>query len=274
MYHSKFRALHIDNNSIASSTKDEDSQTLSLIPLSLYWRWDVKVTVFILCGQRPWFTTSRTLRLSSLTLHSALVTIHLALVGIWARGLEHRFTVALENQKFVSFLISATMTAFGTTYSALLVFVTQTLSMRRSLQMDQVLMATHDNAAVWAGVGAAISHLWLQKTVPARASMIGVLTATFYPTTILGLHITTSSLFSLVSVDLTHSFGAGTRGLPSFNSSSDVSDLLQRYLRLRGGRCRVQSSESNIWTTAEYPEYVILVTPLFQSWIRVSKLDP
>jgi uncharacterized membrane protein len=66
--------------------------------------------------------------------------------------------------------------------------------------MDQVLTATHDNAAAWAGVGAAISHLWLQKTVPARASMIGVLTATLYFTTILGLHITTFPLFSSISV--------------------------------------------------------------------------
>jgi hypothetical protein len=85
--------------------------------------------------------------------------------------------------------------------------------------MDQVLTATHDNAAAWAGVGAAISHLWLQKTVPARASMIGILTAACYLTTILGLHITTSSLFSLVTVNSTRSFGAGTYGLPSFNSS-------------------------------------------------------
>ncbi|KAJ7836625.1 hypothetical protein B0H13DRAFT_2422813 [Mycena leptocephala] len=175
--------------------------------------------------KRSWFTTSHTLRLSSLILHSALVMIHLALVGIWARGLEHRFAVALENQKFVSFLISATTTSFGTIYSALLVFATQTLSMRRSLQMDQVLTATHDNTAAWAGVGAAISNLWLQKTVPARASMVEVITAALYLTTILGLHITTSSLFSLVTVDSTRSFGAGTLGLPSFNSSPNPSEL-------------------------------------------------
>ncbi|KAJ7920478.1 hypothetical protein B0H13DRAFT_2422460 [Mycena leptocephala] len=197
MYSSKSRSLHIDNNSIMGR---EGNSIIS-------------------CGYRSWFTTSRTLRLSSLILHSALVTIHLAFVGIWAGGLEHRFTVALKNEKLVSFLISATTTAFGTIYSALLVFATQTLSMRRSLQMDQVLTATHDNAAAWAGVGAAISHLWSQKTVPARASTIGILTATLYLTTILGLHITTSSLFSLVTVDSTCSFGAPTHGLPSFNSS-------------------------------------------------------
>ncbi|KAJ7889426.1 hypothetical protein B0H13DRAFT_1888050 [Mycena leptocephala] len=230
MYHSKFRALHIDNNSIASSTKDEALQTLSLIPLSLYCRWDMKITVFILCGQ---------------------------------------------------------------TYSVLLVFATQTLSVRRSLRMDQVLAATHDNA---------VSHLWLQKTVPARASMIGVLTATLYLTTILGLRITVSSLFSLVSVESTRSFGAGTRGLPSFSSSSNVSDFQEMAVYAAGSLyflpsildsatslglhegtlydvltldavpgfnvtcgyvadvARLRSSESNIWTTAEHPEYVIPVT--------------
>jgi hypothetical protein len=88
--------------------------------------------------------------------------------------------------------------------------------------MDQVLTATHDNAAAWAGVGAAISHLCLQKTVLARASMIGVLTAALYLTTILGLHITASSLFSLVSVDSTRSFGAPTHGLPSVSDLSDT----------------------------------------------------
>jgi hypothetical protein len=91
--------------------------------------------------------------------------------------------------------------------------------------MDQVLTATHDNAAAWAGVGAAISHLWLQKTAPARASMIGVLTAALYLTTILGLHITTSSLFSLITVDSTRSFGARTHGLPCFNGSPDDSEM-------------------------------------------------
>ncbi|KAJ7814353.1 hypothetical protein B0H14DRAFT_3149467 [Mycena olivaceomarginata] len=96
--------------------------------------------------KRSWFTTPKALRLSSLIFHSALVVIHLALLGIWARGLEHQFTVALDNQKVASFLITATSTAFGTIYSAMLVFVTQALSRRQSLHMGQALTATHDNA--------------------------------------------------------------------------------------------------------------------------------
>ncbi|KAJ7883795.1 hypothetical protein B0H13DRAFT_2537894 [Mycena leptocephala] len=285
MYRSKFRSLHIDNNSIASSAQDEDAADTLL---------DSAITLLQMGREAPkrsWFTTSRTLRLSSLILHLSLVTIHLAFVGIWARGLEHRFTVALDKEKIVSFLISATMTAFGSIYAALLVFATQTLSMRRSLQMDQVLTATHDNAAAWAGVGAAISHLWLQKTVSARASMIGVLTAALYLATILGLHITTSSLFSLVTVDSTRSFGARTHGLPSFNSSPGFHDLeemdvyaagslysLPSILDIPGNATvnasgfnvtcgyvadritELQSSGSDIWKTAENPLYEIHAT--------------
>ncbi|KAJ7907392.1 hypothetical protein B0H13DRAFT_2332428 [Mycena leptocephala] len=282
MYRSKFRSLDIDNNSIASSTLDKDSVDTLLHSATTLLRMPGKEP------KRSWFTASRTLCTSSLILHLALVTIHLAFVGIWAGGLEHRFTVALENEKFVSFLISATTTAFGTIYSALLVFATQTLSTRRSLQMDQVLTATHDNAAAWAGVGAAISHLWLQKTVPARASMIGVLTAALYLTTILGLHIT-ASLFSLVTVDATRSFHAKTHGLPSFNSSpedSDISDMevyatgslyyLPSILDILGNAtvnasgfnvscgyvvdvAGLQSSDSNWWESADR-QYAIPVT--------------
>ncbi|KAJ7214079.1 hypothetical protein GGX14DRAFT_542323 [Mycena pura] len=174
--------------------------------------------------KRSWFTTSKAykLRLSSLILHSALVAMHLALVGIWARGIEHRFTVALENEKVASFIITATSTAFGTIYSAILVFVTQALSRRQSLQMDQVLTATHDNAAAWAGIGAALLHLWYQKAV--RASTSRTLTATLYLMTISGLHITISSLFSLVTFNSSRSFVAATRGLPAFNGTLTTSD--------------------------------------------------
>ncbi|KAJ6523211.1 hypothetical protein B0H19DRAFT_1085833 [Mycena capillaripes] len=162
-------------------------------------------------------------------LHSALVVIHLALVGIWARGSEHRFTVALENEKVASLLITATSTAFGTIYSAILVFVTQALSTRRSLQMDQVLTATHDNAAAWAGIGAALLHLWYQKAV--RASIGRTLIAVLYLMTISGLHITISSLFSLVTFNSSRSFLATTRGLPAFNGTvnSQSNDEMEIY---------------------------------------------
>jgi hypothetical protein len=59
-----------------------------------------------------------------------------------------------------------------------LVFVTQILSMRRSLEVTQTITATHDNAAAWAGFGSAFAQVWNQKVVP--ASIIGVLSVFLY----------------------------------------------------------------------------------------------
>jgi hypothetical protein len=83
--------------------------------------------------------------------------------------------------------------------------------------MDQSLTATHDNAAAWAGIGAALLHLWYQKAV--RASIGRTLATALYLMTIAGLHITISSLFSLVTFNSSRSFLAATRGLPAFNST-------------------------------------------------------
>ncbi|KAJ6484075.1 hypothetical protein C8R45DRAFT_1000114 [Mycena sanguinolenta] len=168
--------------------------------------------------------TSGLLCLLSLVLHSLLVVIHVILLGIWAKELEHRVTFSLANQKIVSFLITAISTTIGTVYSASLVFITQTLSMRRSLQRDQTLTETHDNAAAWAGIGCALVHLWHQKTVP--ASITGVLCTFFYLTSVLILHITTPALFSLETFAATRAVPVQTQGLPSYNWTDPVADLV------------------------------------------------
>ncbi|KAJ7221113.1 hypothetical protein C8J57DRAFT_1393394 [Mycena rebaudengoi] len=140
------------------------------------------------------------LSLLSVVLHSLIVVTHLILLGISVKGLEHRVTFSLEKQRIASFLITAISTTIGTVFSASLVFVTQTLSMRRSLQREQTLTETHDNAAAWAGIGSAIFQLWIQKAVP--ASIIGVFSTFLYLASILVLHITTPALFSLETVNV------------------------------------------------------------------------
>ncbi|KAF8212758.1 hypothetical protein K438DRAFT_1805046 [Mycena galopus ATCC 62051] len=169
---------------------------------------------------RSLLPTSGVLPLVSLVLHSLLVVLHLVLLGIWAKGLENRVTFSLQNQKIVSFLITAISTAIGTIYSASLVFVTQTLSMRRSLQRDQPLTETHDNTAAWAGIGSAIGCLWSQKAVP--ASVIGVLSTFLYLANILVLHITTPALFSLETFSASHPLLVETAGLPSYNFTDET----------------------------------------------------
>ncbi|KAF7328744.1 hypothetical protein MVEN_02503100 [Mycena venus] len=166
-----------------------------------------------------WLQSSRTLSILSLILHSTLVLFHLVLVAVWSQELEHTivFSASLDTQKIVSFLITAITTTLGTIYSALLLFLTQKLSSRRSLNTDQTLTATHDSAAAWAGVGSAISHVWHQKTV--FASLVGVLSAFLYLANILILHVTTSSLLSLQTFNASRSVPVVTQSLPAFNFS-------------------------------------------------------
>lgn len=82
-----------------------------------------------------------------------------------------------------------------------MVFVTQKLSMRRSLVSVQSLTATHDSTAAWAGIGSACLHLWHQKAI--RASITGILSVFLYLGTVLVLHITTPGLLSLETFNST-----------------------------------------------------------------------
>ncbi|KAJ7795989.1 hypothetical protein B0H14DRAFT_2917004 [Mycena olivaceomarginata] len=166
------------------------------------------------------FDSSRTLHFLSLVLHSLLVGIHLALLAIWARGLEHRITFSLDNQKIVNFLITAIANTFGTVYSAALVFVTQQLWTRRNLQADRTLTAMHDSAASWTGIGSALSQLWSQRTT--SGSVVGVVSVFLYLANILVLHITTPALFAFETFNSTWPVHVATRSLPTLESFSQV----------------------------------------------------
>lgn len=114
------------------------------------------------------------------------------------------------------------------TYYAALVFLTQKLSMKKGLQESQMLTATHDNTAAWAGIGSALSRVWYQKAVP--ASPIGVLSAFFYLGNILVLHITTPALFSLQTFNSSRSTTVTTQGFPVLNLTAyNMSDGLGRF---------------------------------------------
>ncbi|KAF7364610.1 hypothetical protein MVEN_00330200 [Mycena venus] len=165
--------------------------------------------------RRSSFKSTDTLRLLSFTGHSTLVAIHVALLAVWSWGLEHNLVFSLESQSIASFVMTAIVTTFGTVYSALLVFISQTLAMRRSLQMDQTLTATHDTTAAWAGVASAAFNIWQQRAV--LASFTGVLSAFLYLGNILLLHITISSLFSLATFESYREVPVRTQGLPAYN---------------------------------------------------------
>ncbi|KAJ6450765.1 hypothetical protein C8R45DRAFT_1223984 [Mycena sanguinolenta] len=106
-------------------------------------------------------------------------------------------------------------------------FLPQVLSIRRGLQTEQTLTATHDTAAAWVGIGSAIVHAWNQKAI--TSSTMGVLSAFLYLGNVSVLHITIPALFSLESFISSHSVNVATHGLPAFNFSGyDLSNETDR----------------------------------------------
>ncbi|KAF8143701.1 hypothetical protein K438DRAFT_1945748 [Mycena galopus ATCC 62051] len=164
-------------------------------------------------------SSTRRLSILSLGLHSVLVAIHIALLVVWFGGFENRVVFAVESEPFVSRGIKVVSTTFGTIYSALLVFVTQKLVLRRNFHKSQTLTATHDSLLAWTGLGSALVRLWQQKTIP--ASITGVLSALVYLANILVLHVTFPGLLALDSVFLNTSVSVTTQGLPVSISQSD-----------------------------------------------------
>ncbi|KAJ7697718.1 hypothetical protein B0H17DRAFT_1130312 [Mycena rosella] len=136
-------------------------------------------------------------------------------MAVWAKGLEHQLIFSVEHQAPISFLATSITTIFGTIYCAILVYVTQTLAIRRNLEMNRTLTATHDTAAAWAGIGSATIRVWRQKTIP--ASVFGVFTVFLYLGNITTLHITTPSLFSLQTFNFSYNVTVFTQGLPNSN---------------------------------------------------------
>ncbi|KAF7340327.1 hypothetical protein MVEN_01951800 [Mycena venus] len=104
-------------------------------------------------------------------------------------------------------------------YSALLVFVTQTLTSRRSVRSIQTLTAVHDIATAWSGIGSAVLQLWRQMAIP--GSVFGVLSALLYLGGILILHITTPALFSIQTFNSTREISVATQSLPAHKWSDD-----------------------------------------------------
>ena len=102
-------------------------------------------------------------------------------------------------------------------YTALLVFLTQYVTLLAILSGRYTLTALQDMASAWTGLGAAILTLWRQAKSPSY--VIGLIQVTLYLVSVSSLHITTPSLFSVQSCQSSVSTVAGMVGMPHFNAS-------------------------------------------------------
>ncbi|KAH7918814.1 hypothetical protein BV22DRAFT_1134312 [Leucogyrophana mollusca] len=126
-------------------------------------------------------------------LHAVLIVLHFCLVGFAVRRTGHSVVVPITSKTgMLTTALSASLQAFYTLYTALLVYLTQRVSLSRRLSQRQMLTTIHDMTGAWGGLGAALDGLWQQTKI--AASPLGVISVTAYLLNISVLHIASSSI--------------------------------------------------------------------------------
>ncbi|KAF9234597.1 hypothetical protein BU15DRAFT_78891 [Melanogaster broomeanus] len=101
----------------------------------------------------------------------------------------------------MSTILSVALQAFYTIYTAVLVYLTQSLALTRDLSRPQLLTAIHDTSGAWSSIGAALLFLWRQAKV--TASLGKVLAVATYLLNTMILHITSSSILQFQTYNTT-----------------------------------------------------------------------
>ncbi|KAJ7613429.1 hypothetical protein FB45DRAFT_1065029 [Roridomyces roridus] len=157
------------------------------------------------------WTSGLVLSRVSTLLHLGLVVIHLVLAVLCGMGLEHGITFSLSHQSFVAWLISTLATVFITLYTAGLLFLTQTLSIKHSLCKTQTLTVTHDTVAAWRGIGSALTSVFHQA--PSLSAVVPIFV---YLGGVLILHISSPALLTVQTFNSTLPVLVHTQSLPNF----------------------------------------------------------
>lgn len=120
--------------------------------------------------------------------------IHTVLIIFHVRHWEHNVTFSFTptNNDFWPVVLSASLQAFYTIYTAVLLFLTQRLAISRALVRRLKLTAIHDISGAWTGLGSALSSVWRQTDIPTSWWTTSAVTA--YLVNITVLHITSSTL--------------------------------------------------------------------------------
>ncbi|KAH7903530.1 hypothetical protein BJ138DRAFT_1131324 [Hygrophoropsis aurantiaca] len=109
--------------------------------------------------------------------HGCLFALHAVLLVVYIYHAEHRITITSATvADIVATMLTVSLQAFYTVYTAVLVFVTQRLALSYNFSRRQKLTSIHDISEAWIGIGAAMSGLWDQTTL----STAGISNATIY----------------------------------------------------------------------------------------------
>ncbi|KAG2344926.1 hypothetical protein BDR05DRAFT_989091 [Suillus weaverae] len=191
-------------------------------------------------------------------LHGMLVMIHIVFVMSYIFHWEHRVTLPFTpmNTDFWPVVLSASLQAFYTLYTAVLVFLTQRLAISRALIRRLKLTAIHDISGAWAGIGSALSSVWKQADIP--ASLWATTAVTAYLVCISVLHVTSSTLLQF----------------QTFNSSMTTHTRAHwQLLWMTGQRKQAPLVKTGYQGREEAPSYALTlaVTGQFVDGTRVTK---
>ncbi|KAF9239409.1 hypothetical protein BU15DRAFT_74566 [Melanogaster broomeanus] len=137
----------------------------------------------------------------------------------------------------MSTILSVALQAFYTIYTAVLVYLTQSLALTRDLSRPQLLTAIHDTSGAWNGIGAALLLLWRQTKLTASLGKV-LAVATYLLNTML-LHITSSSIlqfqtYNTTTVEITSSTHSWPNSTDYAVSWDTISDLVPSVSQLVG----------------------------------------
>ncbi|KAG2742082.1 hypothetical protein P692DRAFT_201809935 [Suillus brevipes Sb2] len=113
-----------------------------------------------------------------------------------------------RNTDFWPVVLSASLQAFYTLYKAILVFLSQQLAMSSALIRRLKLTTIHDISSAWAGLGSALSSIWIQTGI--SASLWATTAVTTYLVCISVLHVTSSTLLQFQTFNSSMSINVST----------------------------------------------------------------
>ncbi|KAG2137886.1 uncharacterized protein EDB93DRAFT_1106508 [Suillus bovinus] len=155
-----------------------------------------------------------------------LVIIHIVLIIFSVHRWEHRVTFSFTptNNDFWPVVLSASLQAFYTVYTAVLLFLTQRLAISRILVRQVKLTAIHDVSGAWAGLGSALSSVWRQTDIPAAWWTTSAVAA--YLVSITVLDVTSSTLLQFQTFNTSTTTSASTTlGWPNNFGNNLTTDL-------------------------------------------------
>ncbi|KAJ3556625.1 hypothetical protein NM688_g1922 [Phlebia brevispora] len=134
-----------------------------------------------------------------IVLHAILAFIYAAIFATYEAGVYNRplhFSPSL-----VRTVLSVVSQAFTITYCAILVLLTQRITLHDLINKPQTLSAIHDKSSAWLGLGSSLQTLARQATLVTDFLSVSMITA--YLLLIFVVHTTLPGIFGVATVNVT-----------------------------------------------------------------------